>query len=292
MVIGRAAPADLPADAGGARRLVDPPAADLPPPDADADLEHGPARGRRHVPLRRDRRRGRVVRRADEPPVAALLGDRARPAARRARLRARLQLDLDRPLGERVLGGGARDDARQLPARLPAGRGVAAERRSGPRGRRPRARARAAADVLQRHAVPDPACAARRDAARGADPAGRVRHLRDPALPDVHDADLHRVPARLLDDRRLRALARARPARADGAPRRGGRARARRHRAAQPHRAARRPGRARAVDGARRARAGRAARGGDRAARLRARLLVRPGDVVDPAADLDPPARP
>ena len=31
---------------------------------------------------------------------------------------------------------------------------------------------------------------------------------------------------------------------------------------------------------------------GDRAARLRARLLVRPGDLVDPAADLDRPAPP
>ena len=31
---------------------------------------------------------------------------------------------------------------------------------------------------------------------------------------------------------------------------------------------------------------------GDRAARLRARLLVRPGDVLDAAADLDPAARP
>ena len=47
--------------------------------------------------------------------------------------------------------------------------------------------------------------------------------------------------------------------------------------------------RARAVDGAGRARAGRAARGGDRAAGLRARLLVRPGDLVDAAAGLDRP---
>ena len=47
----------------------------------------------------------------------------------------------------------------------------------------------------QRDAPPDPAGARRRLAARRADPARRVRHVRDPRLPDLHDRDLHRVPA-------------------------------------------------------------------------------------------------
>ena len=91
-------------------------------------------------------------------------------------------------------------------------------------------------DVHAGDAAPDPPGALRRLAARGADPARRVRDVRDPPLPDVHDPDLHGDPDRVLDDGRLRPLARARLARAARARRRGGRARAGGSRAARPGR--------------------------------------------------------
>ena len=190
-----------------------------------------------------------------------------------------------------VLGLGARDVARELPARLPT---VAAALRTA-----------------------DPSL---EDVARGLG-LGRVRtftrvtlHQIRPALlggsllvalillaefgtfeilrfQTFTTADLHRDPDRLLDDRRLRALARARrprPARARGrgdreGARRGG-AQERRGPPFRP-RAARLAGRA----GGRRARG--ADRPRDRRPALRARLLVRRGNILDAAADLDPRRR-
>ena len=158
------------------------------------------------------------------------------------------------PRVSRLLGLGARDVARELPAGLPAGGRRAPDGRPEPRGCRARPGTRPDPDVHAGDAPPDPPGALRRLAARGADPARRVRHVRDPPLPDLHDRDLHGDPDRLLDDGRLRALARARPARAARARRRGGRARARR----QPRGAA-----SSAAAGAAEARVGGA---GDRAA--------------------------
>ena len=72
-------------------------AAPLPAPDRDAPLEHGAADARRHARSARcsASRAAWCVERTDAP-VPALLDGRARAAARGARLRARLRLDLAR----------------------------------------------------------------------------------------------------------------------------------------------------------------------------------------------------
>ena len=51
-----------------------------------------------------------------------------------------------------------------------------------------------AADLLAGHGRPGPAGHPRRQPARRARDPGRVRRVRDPALPDLHHRDLHRVP--------------------------------------------------------------------------------------------------
>ena len=58
------------------------------------------------------------------------------------------------------------------------------------------ARLRAVDDVSPRDAAADPSGAAGRLPRRDARASRRVRRVRDPALPDVHDRGLHRVPGR------------------------------------------------------------------------------------------------
>ena len=101
-------------------------------------------------------------------------------------------------------------------------------RRPGPRGRRARARARAHADVLPRHAPPDPPGARRRHAPRRADPAGRVRHLRDPPLPapSRRRSTPSSSSASALDDRAAPSRSRSSCSGSCCSSRRGGRARA------------------------------------------------------------------
>ena len=85
-------------------------------------------------------------------------------------------------------------------------------RRPGARGRRPQPGAAPAGGLRARDAAAAAPRAARRRPARRAAPAGRVRRVRAARLPDVHDRDLHRVPARLRRRVLRRALARARRA--------------------------------------------------------------------------------
>ena len=138
-------------------------------------------------------RRG-VVRRAHRRAVAAHARRAARAAARGARVRQRLRLGLDRPRAARLLGGRARHDAVALPARLPAAR-----RRCCAPATRPSRRRRALLGrgpwrtFAARHRCPGCASPLLGGGLRDrAAPAGRVRRLRDPALPHLHHRDLQR----------------------------------------------------------------------------------------------------
>ena len=220
--------------------------------------------------MRGDRHRRGVVRRADRPAGPAGVGGARRGAARDPGLRRQLRLGVAEHLGRGVPRRGARDDARGLPARVPAGRRELPQRRPRPGGGRAQPRRRAPADVLADHARPGPRGDPRRLPARRARAAGRVRRVRDPRLPDVHDRDLHRVQRLLQRPDGLRAVARARaaqparalrrePRRAGSGPRQPlGSARAARRRAPPP--GPRTRAGARRLPAARRARARRAGR--------------------------------
>ena len=189
-------------------------------------------RGHRH-------RRG-LVHRAHRPAGPARVGGARRRAARDPRLRRELRLGLAQHLGPGLPRRGARDDAGGLPARVPARRRQLPRRRSRSGGGRAQPRRRAPRDVLADHARPGPRGDPRRLPARRARDPRRVRRVRDPRLPDLHDRDLHRVQRLVQRAHGLRALARAR-ARQPGRPVGERLARGRGRVSSGPARPARRP---------------------------------------------------
>ena len=122
------------------------------------------------------------------------LGGARRAAGCDPRLRRQLRLGLGRTERARLPRRGARDDARALSARVSSGRREPARRRSRRRRRSARGLGLGAVrDLLPGHAGRVPRRHPRRLPDRRARAAGGVRRVRDPALPDVHHRDLHRV---------------------------------------------------------------------------------------------------
>ncbi len=115
---------------------------------------------------------------------------------------------------------GARDDAGAVPAGLPAGGRQPPQRGPGAGGGGPQPRRGPAEDLLARHGRSGSDRHPRRLRARDHDHARRVRRVRDPRLPDVHDRDLHRVLAVVRHPGRVRAFPRPRRARPRRARRR------------------------------------------------------------------------
>ncbi len=187
-------------------------AAAFPPPHRRPALEHGFTDGRGDRGQRGYRDGCRLPHRADGPPRPAGVVRAPGTTGGRARLRHRLGLDIPVPV---AAGAGGRlfgTDPGPLPPRLPPGGGEPAQHR--PRSRRsgPEPRPRPSAHVLVGDLAPGPPGPARRVPPGGPVPAGRVRRLFDPALPDLHDRDLHRVPDRLQHPGRVRPVPGARRA--------------------------------------------------------------------------------
>ena len=140
---------------------------------------------------------------------AAGVGGASRRAAGDPRLRGQLRVGVAQHRCDGLPRRRSGDDAVGLPAGLPAGRRQLPQRRPDPGGGGARPRRRAGSDLLPHHARPGEGRHPRRLPARGHGHAGRVRRVRDPRLPDLHDRDLHRVLGVVRRRRRLRALARA-----------------------------------------------------------------------------------
>ena len=86
---------------------------------------------------------------------------------------------------------GPGDDSVGIPACLPASCRQPAQRRPRSGGNRPQPGRRETPHLLAHHRRPGPRRHPGRMPARHPGPARRVRRLRDPRLPDLHDRDLH-----------------------------------------------------------------------------------------------------
>ena len=190
-----AVPAGVPAHRVAPGRLGRRGQRDLPAADRVPALEHGPADRRGHRAVRHHRHGGGLAGGADRPARPPDLGGPAGRAARHPRLRGQLRLELAVHLDAGIPRRGDRDDARGVPAGLPAGGGEPAGGRPRPGGGRAEPRRRAGAHLHPDHAGSGQGRHPRRLPAGGPGAARRVRRLRDPRLPDLHHRDLHRARA-------------------------------------------------------------------------------------------------
>ncbi len=149
-----------------------------------------------------DRGRSGMVGRARGHPGPPAVDGPTRPSRRHPRLRGRLRVALNRSRPQLARRRHPGHDARHLPTRVPAGHRRPPPDRPGHGGRRPQPRHRPPGHLRAGDPAPRPHGGDRRQRARRAHRHLRVRRLRDPALPDLHHRDLHRVPVRLTGGRR------------------------------------------------------------------------------------------
>ena len=175
---------------GRAGRVVDGGAPPVPPADGDAPLEHRLLDGGGHGPVRAHRHHGGLGGGADGPARSSHVGRASGPARRDSRLRRRLRLGVARSVAARLRRRGAGDDLRGVPPRLSARGGEPAQRRPRAGGGGAQLGGRARPHVLADHRGAGPAGHPRRVPPRRARAPRRVRRVRDPRLPDLHDRDL------------------------------------------------------------------------------------------------------